>query len=194
MSSINKAIQTYNRLLGIKYEIVLGRKGRTVSFEVNFSKQEFYHLAGLQYLSDIRELKNDREKVFDRIRADAEFRQKLHNSVFYEKINERIFHLANLEAIIDSNKTVFKYNDGERPFSRIKADFLLKNVESNANIFLFLAYRTEDECFCRSFFPDNKIDYSINQTTMALLFKKKTFISSGKEIVLYDSISSRHSG
>ena len=189
MDTFYKAVQTFNRLLGIRYEIVLGKKGRTVSFNINFSKQEFFHLAGLQYLTDIRELKNDREKIFDRIKTDAEFRLKLQKSAFYERIQERILHLTNLESIIDSNRTVFKYNDSERPFSRIKADFLLKNTEANTNLFLFLAYKSDGECLCRSFFSDDKIDYARNQITMSLLYKKKTFLTSGKQIILYDSIT-----
>lgn len=190
MDLIYKAAKKFNRLLGIKYEIVLGKKGKTVSFNLLFSKMEFYHLAGFQYLTDIRELKNDRTKLFDRILADSIFRDKLQNSVFFTKIAERIRHLANLESIIDSNKTIFKYNEKERPFSKIKADFLLKNMEESTNLFLFLACRLETECFCRSFFADDKIDYAENQMSMSLLLKRKVFLQSQKEIILYDSISS----
>ena len=188
MDALCKAAKSFNRLLGIRYEIVLGKKGKTVRFGITFSKTEFYHLAGLHYLTDIRGLKNDREKLFDRIMTDSDFREKLLASDFYVKISERIQHLANLEAIIDSNKTIFKYNDTERPFSKIKADFLLKNKETDTNIFLFLAYRLENECFCRSFFADDRVDYADNQISMSLLRKKKIFAPSGKTIILYDSI------
>lgn len=64
-----------------------------------------------------------------------------------------------------------------------------KNV--NFNLFLFLAYKQDEVCFCRSFFSDNRVDYSKNQVTMALLYKKKAFIQTPKEIVLFDSISQR---
>lgn len=142
--------------------------------------------AGLHYLTDIRELKNGRAKIFDRLIEEPAFCEKLLYSDFYNRIHERVKHLANLESIIDSNKTIFKYNDNERSFSKIKADFLIKNSEEYANLFLFLAYRNETECFCRSFFPDNRVDYSENQITMSLLRKKKIYISTGEEIVLYD--------
>ena len=185
MNSLYQAAQKFNKLLGIKYEIMLGKKGNTILFELSFSKNDFYHLAGLHYLTDIRNLKNDRAKIFDKLLADFDFSEKIIKSDFYGKIQERINHLANFESIIDSNKTIFKYNETERPFSKIKADFLLKNKEEYENLFLFLAYRNESECFCRSFFPDNRVDYAENQITMSLLRKKKIYISTGEEIVLY---------
>ncbi|WP_407429287.1 PBECR4 domain-containing protein [Treponema sp.] len=186
MNSLYQAAQNFNKLLGIKYEIMLGKKGNTILFELTFSKNDFYHLAGLHYLTDIRDLKNDRAKIFDKLLADFDFSEKIVKSDFYARIQERVNHLANLESIIDSNKTVFKYNEKERPFSKIKADFLLKNKEEYENLFLFLAYRNESECFCRSFFPDNRVDYAENQITMSLLKKKKIYILTGEEIVLYE--------
>jgi len=191
MNSLYHAAQNFNKLLRIKYEIMLGKKGNTILFELCFSKNDFYHLAGLHYLTDIRDLKNDRAKIFDKLLDHFDFSEKIEKSDFYARIQERVNHLANLEAIIDSNKTVFKYNENERPFSKIKADFLLKNKEEYENLFLFLAYRNESECFCRSFFPDNRVDYAENQITMSLLKKKKIYISTGEEIILYDARQKR---
>lgn len=191
MNSLYHAAQNFNKLLRIKYEIMLGKKGNRILFELCFSKNDFYHLAGLHYLTDIRDLKNDRSKIFDKLLEHFDFSEKIEKSYFYARIQERVNHLANLEAIIDSNKTVFKYNENERPFSKIKADFLLKNKEEYENLFLFLAYRNESECFCRSFFPDNRVDYAENQITMSLLKKKKIYISTGEEIILYDARQKR---
>ncbi len=111
MNSLYQATQKFNKLLGIKYEIMLGKKGNTILFELSFSKNDFYHLAGLHYLTDIRDLKNDRAKIFDKLLTDFDFSKKIIKSDFYDKIQERVNHLANLESIIDSNKTIFKYTE-----------------------------------------------------------------------------------
>lgn len=189
MDILGKAVTAFNRLLGIKYEIILGKKGKTTVFSVSFEKHEFYHIAGLQYLTDIRDLKTDRAVLFDRIIKDDVFRQKILNSCFIEKITERINQLINLEAFIDSNDTIFKYAEKANPYSKIRADFLLMNKNIKFNLFLFLSYKQDSVCFCRSFFSDDRIDYSKNQITMKLLFKKKTFVSNPKKIILFDSIS-----
>lgn len=189
MDILGKAATEFNRLLGIKYEIILGKKGKTTVFSISFEKHEFYHIAGLQYLTDIRELKTDRAILFERIIKDDAFRQKILKSCFIEKITERINQLINLEAFIDSNDTVFKYTEKANPYSNIRADFLLMNKNIKFNLFLFLSYKKDSVCFCRSFFSDDRVDYSKNQIAMTLLFKKKTFVSNPKEIILFDSIS-----
>lgn len=189
MEILGKAATAFNRLLGIKYEIVLGKKGKTTTFTISFEKHEFYHVAGLQYLTDVRELKTDRSSLFNRILTDDTFRLKILNSCFIDKITDRINQLINLENFIDSNDTIFKYTENVNPYSKIKADFLLMNKNVKYNLFLFLAYKQEGECFCRSLFSDNRLDYSKNQITMALLYKRKTFLKTPKEIVLFDSVS-----
>lgn len=176
MYILGKSETAYNRLLGIKYEIVLGKKGKTTTFTIYFEKHEFYHVTRLQYLKDIRELKADCSVLFDRILTDDTFRLKILNPCFIDKITDRINQLINLENFIDSNDTIFKYTETVNPYSKIKADFLLMNKNVNFNLFLFLAYKQECVCFCRSFFSDNRLDNSKNQITMALLYKKKTFL------------------
>lgn len=41
-----------------------------------FSEKDFHHLAGLQYLKDMPELKQSRSKIFNKIIADENFRKK----------------------------------------------------------------------------------------------------------------------
>jgi len=45
--------------------------------------------------------------------------------------------------------------------------------------------KEENKYFCRSFFPDNEKDYSKNQISWTLLFKKKIFKSQKTEIELF---------
>ena len=69
------------------------------------------------------------------------------------------------------------------------ADFLLKNEIHTRNIFTFLSKdNSSGKYFCRSFFPQTDKDYSENQTSWTLLYKKKTHKSSGNEEVLFDKL------
>ena len=62
--------------------------------------------------------------------------------------------------MIDSNDTVFKYNKKANMYSMIEADYLMENNMESRNLFLFLSNDEGDNYFCRSFFPEEKIDLS----------------------------------
>lgn len=91
-----------------------------------------------------------------------------------------------LESMMDSNDTIFKYNKKRNAYSLIKADYILKNRTEDKNIFLFLAENCEGIFFCRSFFPQDQMDYTKNQASWTLLYKKKITLSTGTEEVLYN--------
>ena len=54
MDILETAARSFEKLLTIKYEVILGRRGTTVVVNLSFHKEDFYHLAGLQYLTDIQ--------------------------------------------------------------------------------------------------------------------------------------------
>lgn len=43
----------YEKLKDIVYKIVVGRKGKSYSIMLHFPPESFFHLAGLQHLTDI---------------------------------------------------------------------------------------------------------------------------------------------
>ena len=99
--------------------------------------------------------------------------EKIESSDFYNKIEQRVHFLPLLEQMIDSNDTVFKYNKKANMYSMIEADYLMENKMESRNLFLFLSNDDGDKYFCRSFFPEEKMDYSKNQASWTLLYKKK---------------------
>lgn len=46
----------------------------------------------------------------------------------------------------------------------------------------------DDSYFCRSFFPEEKMDYTKNQASWTLLYKKKRNLIDGSEHILYDRL------
>ena len=59
-------------------------------------------------------------------------------------------------------------------FSRIIADFELKNIYEELIIYIFMEKRNySNKQFCNSFIHDNTIDYIYGQTKMTLLYKEK---------------------
>ena len=189
LRNITDCINAFLPLLSTEYEIVLGRKGVAVTLRITFDKKDCFHLIGLQYLKDRPELNMNREKIFDKIATGAIPVSKLETSHFYSKIEERVYFLPLLEDILDSNDTIFKYNKKSNVYSKIDADYLMKNSMESRNVFLFLSRKTDGTYFCRSFFPENKMDYTKDQASWTLLYKKKINKETGEELVLYNKIN-----
>lgn len=188
MRTVNDCISSFISLLSTEYEIILGRKGIAVKLIIIFDKKDCFHLMGLQYLADRPELRRDRGKIFDEIQKGIIKQEQIESSDFYYKIQDRIHFLPLLEKILDSNDTVFKYNGKTNIYSMIEADYLMKNHMEDRNLFLFLSNKKDDYYFCRSFFPEEKMDYTKKQASWTLLYKKKKNLSDGTEMVLYDRL------
>ena len=171
-----------------EYEIVLGRKNVAVKLIITFDKKDCFHLMGLQYLTDRPELRRDRGKIFDEIQNGIIKRENIESSDFHHKIQDRVHFLPLLEKMLDSNDTVFKYNKKANVYSMIKADYLMKNHMEGKNLFLFLSNARDDSYFCRSFFPEEKMNYTKNQASWTLLYKKKRNLIDGSEYILYDRL------
>lgn len=172
-------INHLGRLLEIEYYFVLGRKGKQIEVKLNFDKKDFFHLMGLQKCKDISELKQDRGKIFDEL-LKGNLYDKIKKSVFYKSIEDRLFYLINLEELIDSNNTIFKYNQKLFKYSKIEARFLLENTISERILYLFLDSIDEKNFFCRSFFPKGNMDYARNQPEWKVLRKEKKNTRTGE--------------
>ena len=131
MADIFQAANAYKNLLEVEYQIVLGKKGKSISFQIIFEEFHFFHLAGLQHLKDLsRILTESREQIFRRILKGTLQNQLFESSDYYSEIKNRVDYLIYLEQILDDNKTIFKYNPKLEAFSAIQAEFLLKNYRS----------------------------------------------------------------
>lgn len=188
MRNIRDCVSAFLPLLNTEYEIVLGRKGVAVTLRITFDKKDCFHLMGLQYLIDRPELNRDRGKVFDEIVAGSITTRQVESSDFYKQIEERVNFLPLLEQLLDSNDTVFMYNKKANIHSMIDADYLMKNNMEDRNLYLFLSQGSDDRYFCRSFFPEEKMDYTKNQASWTMLYKKKRNLSTGEERILYDRL------
>ncbi|MCD7954166.1 MAG: PBECR4 domain-containing protein [Lachnospiraceae bacterium] len=186
MSNIYDCVNSFISLLNTRYHLILGRKGVSVSLQVEFTKNDCFHLMGLQYLTDRPELKRNRAVIFDEIRDHIIKRDQIESSDFYPQICDRIRYLPMLEELFDKNDTIFKYNQKRNLYSMIEADYLMKNKLENRALYIFLSQNKDGNYFCRSFFPETKMDYTKNQALWTLLYKSKIHVSNGEEIILYD--------
>lgn len=186
MNSIYDCVITYNKLLNINYNLIFGRKGKTIELKIEFSKSEWGHLIGLHYLKDIPQRKQNSEKIFNNILNQSIDIKAFESSGFYTDIEDRIRYFPYLEEIFDNYDLIFKYNDKLNNFSRIEADFLIKTAVGEQNLFVFIQKNNNNNYFCKSFFPQGIRDYSLKQPKWTLLFKEKVNIAENTKTVLYN--------
>jgi hypothetical protein len=188
LRNILDCVYAFHSLLDKEYEIIIGRKGISVTLRIAFRKRDCYHLMGLQYIADRPELHKDRSRVFDEIMSDAISVKQVESSDFYSKIALRVDSFPSLEQLLDNNDTIFKYNQKANVYSMIDADYFMKNNIDSRDLYLFLSEGVDGKFFCRSFFPETRKDYTINQASWTLLYKKKINLVSGTEQILYDRL------
>lgn len=176
----------FNKLLGITYDFQLAKKGKVYPIHLEFSEDQFHHLAGLQYLSDRYQLtRMNREIIFRNILDKKITIETLRSSKYFSKIEQRIQVLCELESLLDGCNLIFKYDQPH--FSKIKADFLFQGcIATGTETCVFtLKNRLDDSYFCTSIFPKTDKDYSNGRTPLTILSRVKTEKLTGRVLDEY---------
>lgn len=92
MDLLLETAENFKKLFDIKYDILLGKKGKEVNVVLIFRDIDFHHLAGLQYIEDMPELKRSRDKVFADICNDSFLRKKIIGAIFILKLKKELKH------------------------------------------------------------------------------------------------------
>ena len=191
MDKLQIRAAAFRRLMDYEYIIKLGRKGRIIEFTLNFETSDFFHLIGLHKLTDVINRRLPTAQTFyDCLRGNITYEQ-LSRSIFFKDLGNRFEYFDRLEEMLDSNDTVFKCNTSTlRKFSRITADFELKNVYEALTFYLFTDKRSYSEKqFCKSFINSETVDYTYGQTKLTLLYKEKVNIKTNERYIQYDRLT-----
>ena len=191
MDKLQERAFAFKRLLDYEYKIILGRKGIQTTLIIDFEKSDFPHLIGLHKLTDILNGNIATEKLFDECVTGEITYESISKSTFFEKLGNRFEYFDKLEEMLDSNNIIFKCNTNSMSaYSKIIADFEMKNVYENLIFYLFIQKRNYSEKqYCKSFIQENIIDYTYAQTRMTLLYKEKICKKTGVSVIQYDRLS-----
>lgn len=192
MDYLAKNIKSYEKLLSIRYKMIIDRK-RKDKREINlvFNVAEFPHLLGLQNLSKhLPKLKKSGDKIWFDIKQGNITYKELTSYKNYAKIKDKIEYLHMLEQLIDVNELIFYYNNDRNKYSKFDSEFVLKSVSKCGKvIFLGLDKNKHGEYYVRSFAPQiGKNDLTLGQMQYVLLYKEKVNLDTKTTEVLYDRI------
>lgn len=191
-----EAAVEYKKLEKIIYEIIVGRKGKSYTLMLHFSPDSFFHLAGLQHLTDIIFPSTNKERIYKEILAKNITIDTIKGSVFYSEnhIEERITNLYLLREIIESNSATYLINKNKyAQFTTIKADFLCEYMKQDI-FYLFISVekkspKFENECRGCSFFKKYSTDYTRGAAKTTTLLIKKKYTDKKDEKIVYQNPS-----
>lgn len=195
MDKLKKCAIAFQNLLDKQYKIILARKGKETEILLTFDETDFYHLVGLQKLTDLVYLKKDRSKIFHQILNDEITYEMIRKSPFFEAnkskkqygIKDRINYFIHIESILDSDNLAFKFNKNKNAWLLMKCQYIFENTDFGNNIYVFIDERTDNGYkFCRSFFPKVDRDYTKNETKMTLIYKEKINLKLNESIIQLD--------
>lgn len=171
------AATAFQKLLSVKYRIILGKKGKSFELVISFREDNFFHLSGLNKISGSHLNKLPRAKIFNSILKRDISDSIVNNYSSAPQIIKRITALSRLEELLDKEDTAFfKYDRTKVAFSKIEADFLAKGMIDNEQIiFSFFVRQLSNEYYVNSIFPITTYDFSEQQAAYTVLLKEKIF-------------------
>lgn len=140
---------------------------------LDFRKNDFYHLMGLQYLTDINIPKNKKNTISWILDENKPVKDEyLAQSKFYKgkptgekNVENRIANLRFLEQYLDEDNFIRIYSpkDGPRNNSLIKCDYIIESRKKGFNdtVYIFLRHRsgTDSPCGIISFVVKKYVSY-----------------------------------
>lgn len=193
MDKISECASSFKKLCDVSYKFIVSFQRKTREINLNFQESDFFHLAGLQYISDLAIPKNRKITIYNILKKKCITDEMLGKSKhFCNKNSEidvksRIEELCYLEDYLDSENIIkiFSIKDDVYLNSKIDAEYLIESKLKNrhVSVYIFLTRRKESEDFycVKSFFVKKKIVYSGN--AMYWMYKEK--IMNGISNVLF---------
>lgn len=170
MSILYEAAAKYIKLECSEYRFILSQKRRTTELHINFIDTDFFHLAGLQYITDISIPKNRKktlnEILFKKSISDTHLSKskKYQSSIPDKDIKSRISELRFLEEYLDTDNIIKIFNLRNQHISSvINAEYVIESQIKNCSttVYIFLKRRNESSnYYCIvSFFKKGTVSY-----------------------------------
>lgn len=184
MDRIYECATKFAILENYEYHFVVSQNRKTQELLLNFYDTDFFHLAGLHYLTDISIPQNRKDTLKNIIKKKKITDKLLHKSRFYinskpdKDIKSRIEKLCFLEQYLDTNNIIRIYNTQNDKYihSLIKADYLIESQlkDSTDIVYIFLKRRDENPNYLcvESFFKKDTITYGGDKLYWMLKEKK----------------------
>lgn len=178
MGLLRDAAAAWEALHDTSYVLLVGNRKRWVQrITLRFFSENFYHLAGFHYATDVDfgvRLSELRKPSAVRSFADGTISDApMEKSIKWDDIRPRLNSIVHLEQGLDDDFLIYQYLQNHvKGGTSIPGQFLIKSPSTGIVFFVFLD-RDTDIYYCRSIFEQGFQDYSEGQPRLNLLQKTK---------------------
>lgn len=171
MDVIYECAAKFIALENYEYRFVVSKNRKSWELKLNFYDSDFFHLTGLQYLTDINIPQNRKDTLKNIIETKKINDSLLRKSLFFKNpkpdkdIKSRIEELRFLEEYLDTTNIIRIYNikNMTHLFSSINADYIIESQFKGSHdiVYIFLKERKENPHYlCAvSFFKKGSVTY-----------------------------------
>lgn len=175
MDLLKNCSDIYKNYVGYEYTFITDYN---YSVKVRFAESHFYHLAGLHYLKDIKQLdtrikNNNTTNIFKRIQKEKITHSHIQKSVFYKQIEERLVHFLNFDNVI-SAKIIVDFDYAKVYKTSIMSKYLLYKQYEDGYEILGLKYDTKYDVYIPETFIVEHSDYYIKEQMSYNIVEVKT--------------------
>ena len=187
MGLLLDAARAWEKMCLISYQFTYGMNKKLHHIVLSFQGEQFAHLSGIHYISDIDlSLPYKKSNFLTMVLHGNIPDESITRSCHWADITNRLEAIIRLERILVSDFSFYLFRANRLPFhSNIDASFLIKDEITGDTVFLFVSGELEAS-FCRSIFMKTNRDYSANQKRLAQLRKIK--VIAGGTFVVFDRI------
>lgn len=197
MDELYTSAVNFGKLIKNEYRFKVKKNTELIEIVLHFKEEDFHHLVGMQYLTDIRIPKNKEiafSKILDKdITYDYVSSSKLFENIkdCYADVKSRIHCFQAIEEYLDTKNLIFKYIKDKNKYSKIKADFMIESCINHDTVYIFIKKRNEKDenskyVLC-SFFKKGKVTYCGDRVFWK--YKEKYDVETKTSIILLDNLS-----
>ena len=167
-----RAALVWRELLNTKCVVKYKEREAIKEMAIGFSEEDFYHLAGFQYLEDIRFPRYSRKKVFDKIISGAITQEMISKGCKYETfVKPRLMVLSEVNELLEREFELYRFDQYRCSFyTELKADYIISDNENY--VFVVRENETKIECRCCSAFKIAQRNYTDNQKKLKIVSKE----------------------
>lgn len=192
---LNKALEAFQELLNIQYNITVARKNNKYLLNLVVLERNFYHMAGLKYLSDVA-LAIETPNFYSSIVVGGDESENIKNQLVESRHFEKI--VGRLYALIDLRDNFYNAKDnkhykfvgkGYGNYTSIEYDYIIESEYKSTVYYYFLRYDEKSEnsnqCVIVSLFTKGIADLTKGQARLTLLEKVEINKNTNKTTLIY---------
>ena len=170
------AAKSYEKLLNKDFIITIDTKdGNTKTIQIQFKKDNFYHLIGFHYLTDLPQLdtrRNKKNRIFNNVLQGNITYNSIENSSYFDnKIDDRVSYFHNIDKLL-FEKVILDFDSCNVSLkTNLKCDYMFFKDDNGKYMHLSLA---QDKIhYPESFFVRDDNIYIKNQDVFDIVSIKE---------------------